>query len=157
MLLAPLLLAACSLSASRSGLLDVSENHLALMERDGRTARLVTDEYGAELWHLGGCVIEVSGPRFGKRLYVRQWTVLDAGDGSQPFVGNLRRFGARWMLDDWSTGTTVILADGQLDGLGIHAGKPILVVGFVDGPQEINVISWRALYDLKQVGAAPEE
>lgn len=145
MILAALLLTGCSLRASRAGLLDVEPSRMVIIEQDGRRSRLVTDAYGAELHYLDGCSVEVSGPRLGKRLYVREWVVTDAGDGSQPFVGPLVRMGARWAIEDWSSGTTVMLAGGNLSGLAAHAGQSVLVVGFVAGPQEVTVVSWRAL------------
>lgn len=145
MLIAALLLTGCSLRASRAGLLDVEPTRVVLIEQSGRRSRLETERHATELRYLDGCGVEVEGPRLGKRLYVREWSVTDAGDGSQPFVGELVRSGGRWAIEDVSSSTTILLTGGSLTGLAAHAGQPVLVVGFVAGPQEVTVVSWRAL------------
>jgi hypothetical protein len=154
MLFASLLLAGCSFHTVRTGLLDVDAAHISLMEQSGRTSKLVADGYGAELYYLDGCGVEVGGPRLGKRMYVRQWKVTDAGDGSAPFVGPLRRIGARWAVEDWTSGSVILLTGGKLTGLAAHAGQTVLIVGFVVGPQEVKVVSWRAL---SGAGDEPED
>lgn len=139
------LLVGCSLHSSRTGLIDAGSHRVELVESTGRTCRLLTSEGSEELRYLSGCVVEVSGRRFGKRLHVQDWHVTDAGDGSQPYVGRLLSQGGRLLLDDRLTPTPVVLLGAELAGLGEHLGKPVLVVGFVVGAQEVQVVSWRVL------------
>lgn len=140
----------CTLSAHKTGLITVEDATVSLMEQSGQRCVLRVDAHGQELQYLDGCMVEVMGPRLGRQVFVRQWKVTDAGDGSQPFLGELHRMGMRWVLNDWSTQTTVILAGDRLAGIEQFAGQPILVVGFVAGPQEVTVVSWRVLSDAEQ-------
>jgi hypothetical protein len=67
-----------------------------LVDTEGRRHRLGvdagTDE--AQLQQLAGCGVLVEGYARGRRLEVDRYRVMDAGDGSAPFVGALQR---RWM------------------------------------------------------------
>ena len=139
------LLAGCSLNSTRAGLVDASDQHIALVESSGRTCHLVTSEGSEELRYLSGCVVEVTGRRAGKRLHVTDWQVTDAGDGSEPYVGRLLSEDGRLMLDARSTLAPVALIGEGLAGLSDHIGKPVLVVGFVVGSHAVQVFSWRVL------------
>ena len=145
MLMVLALLAGCSVHTSRTGLIDASDQYVELVESTGRTCQLVTSAGSEELHYLSGCVVEVSGRRLGNRLLVQDWHVTDAGDGSQPYVGRLLSEGGRLLLDERSTPTPVVLLGAELAGLGEHLGRPVLVVGFVVGAQEVQVVSWRVL------------
>ena len=139
------LLTGCALTARHSGLLEVDGSHLRLHEPTGGTRILMPGSDDPELVHLGGCTLEVEGATFLRRMTVRRWRVTDAGDGSQPFIGQLNRPGAQYMLEDWSTGTVLYLDPSSLGGLADHVGDTVLVVGFVSGAQQVTVVSWRSL------------
>ena len=146
LLVLAVLLSGCAIRTHRSGLIDTSSDpRLVLVEQTGRTTRLVTDDFAGELHYLSGCTVQVEGPRLGRRLYVRRWKVTDAGDGSEPYVGVLRRVGARWAIDDWNSGSLIFLQPASVGTLSQHSGQPILIVGYVVGAQEVAIVSWRVL------------
>ena len=140
-----ILLTGCALTTRQAGLLEVDSQRLLLHQPSGATLSLLPGGDDPELFHLGGCTVEVEGTRVMRRLTVRQWRVTDAGDGSQPFIGQLTRPGAQYFLQDWNTGTTLILNPDSLGGLSEHVGDTVLIVGFVSGAQEVSVVSWRSL------------
>ncbi len=140
-----LLMLACAMNTYRSGLLDVDGERLTLIEPTGRMLTLYPGSDDPELVYLSGCGVEIQGTQIGRRLTVRRWRVTDAGDGSQPFIGTLRRYGGQWVIDDWSTGTTLTINPDTLSGLESHDGQTVLIVGFVAGAHEVSVISWRSL------------
>lgn len=140
-----LLITGCALTTRRAGLLEVDDAHLRLHQPSGKTLKLHPGSDDPELQQLGGCTVEVEGAVLGRRMTVRRWRVTDAGDGSQPFIGLLKRPGAKYLLEDWNTGTTIVLDSASVGNLSQHVGETVLVVGFVSGTQEVSVVSWRSL------------
>jgi hypothetical protein len=90
-------------------------------------------------------VVEVTGPRIGRRLVVRDWRVLDAGDGSSGYVGTLRVFGNRLLLDDRNSASTIVIDDALAPQLRPWAGHPVLVIGHITGPGTVVPVAWRLL------------
>lgn len=140
-----ILLAGCTLTTRRVGLLEVDNTRLMLHEPTGRTTVLMPGSDDPELAHLSGCSVEIKGARLGPRMTVRQWRVTDAGDGSLPFIGQLQRPGAQYFIEDWNTGSTIFLNPLSVGQLSQHVGDTVLIVGFVSGAQEVSVVSWRSL------------
>mgnify|MGYP005742983229 CR=1 FL=1 len=140
-----ILLTGCSMSTRHTGLLEAGPDRLRLHQPSGKTLTLMPGTDDPELAHLGGCTLEVEGARFMRRMTVRRWRVTDAGDGSQPFIGQLSRPGAQYFLEDWNTGSTIILNPDSVGMLADHVGETVLIVGFVSGAQEVSVVSWRSL------------
>lgn len=135
----------CALSAHRTGLVERQDAGLLLRESTGRSARLVASGDAAPLNQLDGCIVEVRGPRLGRRLLVHDWSVLDAGDGSAPFIGRLTRYGGNWLLEDRNTGRPVLLDERSAAALAAEEGHLLLVNGVVIGAQTVRVLSWRSL------------
>lgn len=144
MLLATLLLG-CALSAHRSGLVGVEGERVTLTEPTGRAFVISPRGEGAVLQRLERCTVAVDGPRLGGRLWVRDWDVLDAGDGAPPYVGLLRRHGGNWVIDDRHSGRAVILEPRTVGDLAQEEGRLVLVRGLVVGAQTVSVVAWRAL------------
>lgn len=141
----PLLLG-CALRAHPVGLVEpVPGDGVDLREIDGRTWRLVLEGEAAPVRWLYGCVVEVEGPAFGRRVVVEDWRVQDAGDGSGGFVGVLRVHGARLLIDDRNTGMTLVVDDAVAPQLRAWAGRPVLLIGHVNGPLTISPVAWRLL------------
>lgn len=140
-----LLLAACTLHAQRAGLVQIEDEQTVLVAPDGSTLRVVETAAGAPLRYLEGARVSVEGRLSGRRLAPSHFTVIDAGDGSAPFVGPLRRYGSNWLLDDRNSGTTIQLDEASLGGLTEHEGRLVLVMGYVVGAQRVNVVMWKVL------------
>lgn len=140
-----ILFLACALSAHRTGLVSNVDGVVRLTESTGRGLEIQARGSAAPLAKLDGCVVEVRGPRLGKRLYPTRWSVQDAGDGWPPFVGILHRFGGNWLIDDQTTGRQITLSPLSVAALASAEGKLVLVQGFVDGPEQVRVVGWRLL------------
>lgn len=154
-MLLPLLLG-CSLHAVQTGLVQSGDAGLGLVGDTGRRASLVARDDAAPLHHLEGCTVEVRGLQLGRRLWVDDWKVLDAGDGSMPFVGVLRRDGMQWSLRDRNSGSTVFLDPDSLAGLEAHVGEPVLLIGYILGAHRVNVVRWKSLVDSPPTDPGPD-
>ncbi len=120
----------------------------ALIQPDGRRHPLALRDDAFWLRDLGGCSVQIEGREGIRRLHVERWVVTDAGDGSQPYLGTLERAGLQVILRDRQTQAAFILDPETVGELADHIGAPVLVVGFIAGPNRLRVMSWRALRPL---------
>jgi hypothetical protein len=141
------LLLGCALHTTRAGLVEPTDDIVKLRTYDGQIYRLHLGEESAPIRHLDGVVVKVEGPRLLRGLWVGDWWVQDAGDGSGGFVGKLRIYGARLVIDDRNTRRTLVIADGTAPELRAYAGRPVLLLGHVVGGETIEVVGWRLLED----------
>jgi hypothetical protein len=118
---------------------------VAVLEYNGRRTPLLLDAESVALRRLEGCIVEVSGMRTPVGLWVRDWYVKDAGDGSSGFVGVLRVHGSRVLLDDRNTHTVIALDEIGAVRLRPYVGRSVLVVGGVVGSGIVQVVAWRLL------------
>ena len=135
-----LLVIACA--ASFRGVVD-SGPPVKLMAPTGPQVRLVLAPEHEALGRLDGFSVDATGPRVLGRLWVRDWIVVAAEDGSAPFVGPLRLTGQKLMVEDSGSGQLVELAGA--DELAAHADERVLVVGYVIAPQVVQVMRWELL------------
>jgi hypothetical protein len=140
-----LLTVACAIHTSRTGLVEPAGSSLALRTYDGKAYHLVVDEDGEPLRYAGKAVVVVEGPRFGRTLVVHDWHVRDAGDGNAGFVGVLRTYGSRLVIDDRNSATTLVIDDRTAPQLLPWVGKTVLIMGPVVGKGTIDVVAFRVL------------
>lgn len=143
MILAALL--GCALHTTRAGLVEPTDGAVRMRTYEGRVYRLHLDEDSAAIRYLDKVVVKVEGPRLFRGLWVKDWHVQDAGDGSGGFVGRLRRYGARLVIDDRNTQRTLVIADGTARELNAHIGQEVLLLGHVVGGETIEVVGFRVL------------
>lgn len=135
-----------ALAAHRVGLVVAAEGAPTwVRDQEGVLTRLRTAGVAAPLAYLDGCIVELDGPMLFGRMFVRDWRVLDAGDGSGDFVGMLRAYGARLLLDDRNTGSTLVLDDGAVSQLRPYVGFPVLVIGHITGAGYVVPVAFRVL------------
>lgn len=139
------LLVACSLHATRAGFVEPIEGPVRIATYEGAHFRLVLDEESAPIRYLDRTVVKVEGPRLFGTIWVRDWHVQDAGDGSGGFVGRLRRYGMRLVIDDRNTLRTLVIVDGSAPELEALVGKDVLLLGHVVGGEQIAVAAYRVL------------
>ncbi len=132
---------ACALHTTQTGLVQVHDDRVELCDSAGGVWSLTGDPV---LPLLDGCMVAVEGARVARRLVVSDWRVTDAGDGSEPYVGHLRRYGSHWMIRDRNSGAELRL-HAPPEALAAHADELVLLVGYVVGSHELSVVWWRAL------------
>ncbi|MSP54274.1 MAG: hypothetical protein EXR69_01505 [Myxococcales bacterium] len=111
----------------------------------GVATRLSTPGEAAPLRYLNDCVVEVDGWLLFGALQVRDWRVLDAGDGSGNYVGVVRAYGARLVIDDRNSGSTIVLDDQTAAPLRRYVGLPVLVIGHLTGNGYVVPVAFRVL------------
>ncbi len=140
----------CAVKGSYVGLVDAPEDVEAtgpvrLRAYDGRAWRLGLDEASAPLRWADAVRVEVLGPRVGRRILVQDWRVLDSGDGSGGFVGLLRPYGSRLVIDDRNTSSTLLIDDRSAERLRALEGRTVLLLGHVTGGNIVTVRAYRLL------------
>lgn len=135
----------CALHASRAGLVEPVDGAVFIRTYQGARIRLMLDEQSAAIRYLEHVVVKVEGPRLGAGLWVHDWWVQDAGDGSGGFVGQLRNHGSRLVIEDRNTQRVLVIADGTAPELRALVGRPVLLIGHVVGGETIQVAAWRVL------------
>lgn len=141
----------CGPKVSRVGLIDAGAPRLALVETTGQRHRLALDPHTdeAQLLALGGCLVRVEGVQGPGGLRVGRYHVLDAGDGSAPYIGQLREDRGQLVVFDRQGAGDLRLIAGEagpgLEGLRALLGQDVLVLGFVVANQTVQVVKWRPL------------
>jgi hypothetical protein len=143
-------LVACA--ASHRGLVvgpepGAAEWQVGLRTPEGRQLALRSTEEQRALSKLDGCTVEVSGRVMAGTLVVESWRVVDAGDGSAPYVGSLRQHGSNLVIDDRNSGMPMVLDDPSAARLAAHAGSLVMISGYVVGAQLLHVVSFRILIE----------
>jgi hypothetical protein len=135
----------CIATGMRSGVIASGSGAVTMQTAEGRTLHLVLDSDARPLRDLGDCRVEVTGLHLGHCVFVKDWRVVDAGDGTVPFVGPLERQGSNLVLRDRNSGMPVVF-DAQSEALlARFTGRVVLVSGFVVGPQVVHVMRYRVL------------
>lgn len=135
----------CALHVQVAGMVRPDGASVWLEGYRGERTPLLLGEDSGPVRYLDGCVVEVEGTRTPAGLVVESWHVRDAGDGSGGFVGTLRSYGSRLVIDDRNTGTTLVVDDEQVPQLRAWAGQPVLLVGTVVGARVVRVMAFRVL------------
>jgi hypothetical protein len=144
------LLAACAGRQERTGLVQSASERVYLAAYQGGGTTLILGEESAPLRYLDGCSVQVTGVMTPAGFMVDDWHVTDAGDGSGGFVGFLRAWGGRLLVEDRNTGGNLMIDAEAVPELRQFVGQPVLLVGTIVGRNTVSVIAYRVL-------RAPEE
>ena len=132
----------CSMKEQGKGLLTVQERKITLTKLDGQEYNIVAGADSLYLINLSGCIVSITGARLFNSLFVSDWVVLDAGSGSAPFLGLLRREGMQWTIRDHNT-KSIIFLEGLENFVQAEEQRILIVGGYVIGPQRLQVVSAR--------------
>ena len=128
------------------GLLTVQEKKRTLSTLQNKIYHIHAGRDGNIVGQLDGCILEVEGTRFFRSVFVSSWSVLDAGDGSSPYIGRLIRRGIQWSMQDKNT-KGIILMEGISDIIEPKEGMIVMVGGYVIAPQKVRVVHARVLHE----------
>lgn len=146
----PLGCAPAQAASPARGVVRVDEGEtLWLQDLGGARVRLASRDHGTELRALVDCSVDVTGPRALGRLWVRSYQVITGPDGSAPFVGLLTHRGTRLVVEDPRLTWPMFL--NAPDDLAAYVGHRVLVMGYVVGPQELQVVGYRVLSEASPV------
>lgn len=129
-------LTGCSLSSKHKGLI-TNAKMVTIVDVNERKRKIFSDE-AKTLHQLDGCIVEVDGPRFGPFMIEQKWRILDAGDGSFPFLGKIEQRGIQYFIHDHNT-QSIFKLEGE-QNFSPFVDKKVLIVGFVIGSHDIRVL-----------------
>ena len=144
-LLLVILASGCALKGRYSGIVEVDGRRVDLWTLQDDHYRLFIGEQQQEFLGLDGCRLEIDASRLGRWLLPRSWRVTDAGDGSVPYLGLLRAHGSNLVLDDRYSGMPIIIHRDAAEELSAYVGEVVLLIGYVVGTQEVQVVAYRVL------------
>ena len=126
------------------GLLTLQEHKVTLSTLQRQIYHIHAGRDNKYLKQLGGCIIDVKGHQVFNHLFVNSWVVHDAGDGSSPYMGRLKRYGLQWLITDHNSKGEIILS-GLEDHIDPREGMLLMVGGYVVGFQTVKVVFVRVI------------
>lgn len=112
---------------------------------DGETHRLRLGPNSSVLQYLDGHTVEVSGKLAFGRVGARSWEILEGRNGLPVWVGVLERRGFQVGMLDHNSGSYYLFGTDANDVLLPHIGKPVLIEGYVQGANLVEVVYYRVL------------
>lgn len=116
-----------------------------LIEPDGRSTRLRLGPDSAPISALSGHLIQVDGVRSPAGLWVSDWGVAQGLHGMEVWVGTLASLGVKIGLQDRNSEMWYEVAAEDAGIFRDEVGRPVLIEGYVVGPHQIRVLSYRWL------------
>jgi hypothetical protein len=98
-----------------------------------------------QLARIPGAIVAIQGTATPRVVRVRDFEIIDAGDGLRPLVGWLIVDQAGVQLEDSVTGTRLALRGRALAELKEQHGARVWVTGSVNGPQTLLIAHWGIL------------
>ena len=123
------------------GIVNDVNGRVTVTTAQGQSIRIFSAEHS--LADFEGCILTVDGIGGGRWIFVQDYEVLDAGDGSAPFMGIVERRGVQYFLNDKRSGALLRLHSDE--ELSEYDGMEILVVGYIIGPHDLKVVSLRSI------------
>ena len=143
----------CATTGSTAG----SSAVLGLVQEVGPDGALSLDEQGRirtlvgprqlldQLARIPGAIVSIRGPVTSSSVRVREFEIVDAGDGLRPLVGHIIVDQAGVQLEDQVTGTRLALRGEALASIKHQHGSRVWVTGSVIGAQVFLVAHWGLL------------
>lgn len=127
------------------GLIQPDGDAVSLVEMDGSRHRLALAGEAEMLRFLDGHLVTVDGSKRGKWVEVSDFSIEEGLHGMQIWVGELQSTGGRMGLHDKNSGAFYVIDKDGEDVFTDFAGEPVLIEGYVNGPNQIKVMFFRSL------------
>ena len=127
--------------AHHKGIVNDVDGRVTVTTPEGHTVRILSPEH--DLSAFEGCILQVQGVGGNRWILAHEYEVLDAGDGSAPFMGIVERRGVQYFLNDERSGSLLRLHSDL--NLAQYEGTSIMVVGYIAGPHDLKVVSLRSI------------
>lgn len=141
-----------------TGVVHPMENQVQLETMAGKQWKLAVEEEAFAA--LQDCTVQVAGPALGRRLWVRDWRVVDSAFGPGIFVGVIKEWGAGLAIEDRNTHSTLAIVPEGARVLMPYLGEVVLLAGPIVGNREVQVVAFRVLTGPEAIKAplpAPSE
>jgi hypothetical protein len=137
------------------GVVEPTDPGTMLTTSTGQHYRLALGREASPMRWLDGHMAEVSGPRVGRRIQVKEWKVIEGLHGLPVWVGVLEARGVQIGLHDRNSGAYYFVDQDAVDTLWPFLGEPVLLEGYVEGAHRVRVVYFRVLADNEPENAAP--
>jgi hypothetical protein len=141
--LSGLFFSGCAVHAS--GLVEAPAGGVRLLTQDNHRWRLRAGAESNALSRLEGHLVEIEGLRIFRTVLVSEWSVSQGLHGMQAWTGTLESYGLQLLIADRKSGAQYALNREAIADLEPFVGAPILLEGYVEGPQQIHVLYYRLL------------
>jgi hypothetical protein len=136
-------LAGCAVH--RVGLLTAEDGPVVLQSLEGQQEKLLLVGDSTRLRQLDGHLVELDGRKGFGRIEVSTWRVLEGPHGLPVWVGPVQRLGMQVGIEDMASQMLVFVDKISAQELRGLAGDWVAAEGYIDGPQQVQVLHWRAL------------
>jgi hypothetical protein len=126
----------------RVGLLDATDGVALVSPEGGREPLTLVGEGPGRLRSLGAHLVEVTGRRAGRRVTVVSFRVLEGPSGFPVWFGPVQALGSQVALADPGSGNVLLVDRGAAEELRAYVGQWVAVEGYVEGPQQLRVLSF---------------
>ena len=130
-----------------SGLVQTPAGQVRLLTRENHRWRLRAGGESKRLERLDGHIVEIVGLRILQTVWVSDWSVSQGLHGMQAWTGTLESYGLQLLIADRKSGAQYVLNRDAITDLAPFIGAPILLEGYIEGPQQIHVLYYRLLGD----------
>jgi hypothetical protein len=129
----------------RVGLLSVEDGPVVLASLEGQRERLLLVGDDSRLRQLDGHLIELDGRKGLGRIEVSTWRALEGPHGLPVWVGPVQVLGIQVGIEDTASQMLVFVDQLAARDMREHVGDWVAAEGYIDGPQRVQVLHWRAL------------
>jgi hypothetical protein len=127
------------------GLVQPDDGSVSLVELNGSWHRLALSGDNEMLRFLDGHLVSVEGSKHGRRVDVMDFTIEEGLHGMQVWVGHLESTGTGMGLLDKNSGAFYVVDKDSEPVFSGYEGSPVLIEGYVNGPNQIKVMFYRSL------------
>ena len=93
--------------AHHKGIVNDVNGRVTVTASEGHAVRIFSPEHNLSVFE--GCILQVHGVGGNRWIIAQDYEVLDAGDGSAPFMGVVERRGVQYFLNDERSGALLRL------------------------------------------------
>jgi hypothetical protein len=129
----------------RVGLLSVEEGPVVLQSLEGQRERLLLVGDTTRLRQLDGHMVEIDGRKGLGRIEVSTWRALEGPHGLPVWAGPVQVLGVQVGIEDEASQMLVLVDSATAREMRGLAGDWVAAEGYIDGPQRVVVLHWRAL------------
>jgi hypothetical protein len=126
----------------RVGMIEPQGDGVAVVSPDGKRERLLLLGDADALRHLAEHLVELDGRKGFGAITVLEWRALEGPHGMPVFLGPVQRLGIQIGIADVNSGQLLMVDAAAARELERWIGDRVAAEGYIDGPQQLEVLHW---------------